>query len=165
MFRKFKFEESVYDKLHSIPLSTQYKLDKVGAELSLRNWNKFSSEERRVLCHLPVRSQGELECYKEYLSFLLRQLNEKMEGADPQAARQDKAQWESLARVPESVYLKALRMKILMTPGDWIQMDDLERHALFCLSSEKYPQELFAKALHEFIGLSAPAPSREKGIA
>lgn len=165
MFRKFKFEESVYEKLQSIPLSTQFKLDKVGTALSLRSWKKFSSEERAVLCHLPVRSQGELECYREYLQFLLRRLNEKMEEAGPEPSSQDKAPWENLSRVPEPVYLKALQMRVLVTPGDWIQMDDLERYALFRLSTEKYSQEPFARALQEFLGLSVPVPSDVKGIA
>lgn len=164
MFRKFKFEESVYEKLQSIPLSTQYKLDKVGAALSLKSWKRFSGEERAVLCHLPVRSQGELECYRGYLGFLLRRSNEKLEEADPEASHQNQAQWENLSRVPEPVYLKALQMRVLVTPGDWIQMDDLERYALFRLSTEKYSQEPFARALHEFLGLS-PVSSDAKGIA
>lgn len=36
MFRKFKFEQSIYDRLQGIPLSTRYKLDRVGIHFDLR---------------------------------------------------------------------------------------------------------------------------------
>lgn len=156
MFRKFKFEESIYPDLPRIPLSTQYKLDRVGVQLTLKSWNRLSQEERNVLCHLSVRSQGELECYKEYLLYLSRRLKEKVEWTDPNAGSREKVQWETLARVPEGVYLRALRLKVLMNPADWIQMDDLERYALFKLSLEKEPLELFAKALQEFMNINLP---------
>jgi hypothetical protein len=163
VFRKFKFEEEIYGKLQSVPLSTQFKLDRVGAKLSTKNWNRFSDEERHVLCHLSVRSQGELECYREYLTYLLRKLKEKADWQDPQVGLLEKAQWENLARIPEGVYLRALRLKVIISPGDWIQLDDLERYALVRLSVENQPMEMFAKALQEFMGISIPLstlPSR-----
>ena len=156
MFRKFKFEESLYATLQKIPLSTQFKLDRIGVRLPLKTWNRFSPEEKNVLCHLSVRSQGEMECYKEYLSFLSRRTKEKVEWSEPQASLKEKAQWESLARIPEGVYLRALRLKVMLDPGDWIQMDDLERYALFKLSLEKEPLELFARALQEFLAITLP---------
>lgn len=156
MFRKFKFEESLYQSWQEIPLSTQFKLDRVGVRLSLKSWGRFSLEEKNVLCHLSVRSQGELECYKEYLAYLSKKSKDKMEWVDPQAMAKERVQWESLARVPEGVYLRALRLKILMTAADWIRMDDLERYALFKLSLEKEPLELFAKAIQEFLDINLP---------
>ncbi len=165
MFRKFKFEEGIYEKLPSIPLSTQYKLDRIGAALPLKHWNRFSAEEKNVLCHLSVRSQGEMECYNEYLNYLLRRLKEKLEKQDPQSAQLEKSQWENLARVPEGVYLRALRLKAMVSPADWIQLDDLERYALVKLSMEKYSLEQFAKALEEFFGPSILKPAKIAGVS
>lgn len=160
MFRKFKFEEDLYSKLPSIPVSTRYKLDRVGLKLGSKTWNRLAHEEKLVLCHLSVRSQGEQECYKEYLLYLLNRLKEKPEWMDPATSRAERMEWESLGRIPEGVYLKALALKGLITPVDWIRLDDLERYALFRLSFEKYGEALFARALEEFLG--APTPKSAK---
>jgi len=165
MFRKFKFEEPLYEALAAIPLSTQFKLDRVGMRLSLKNWGRFAPEERQVLCHLPVRSQGELECYKKYLSFLLKRWKEHCEPLDPQAAANERSQWENLNGVPESVYLKALRFRVLLTPENWIELDDLERYALFRLSTEKHPDPEFQEALNEFYGPSLFRTATARGRA
>lgn len=159
MFRKFKFEEEIYSKLQGIPMSTHYKLDRVGLKIGVKTWNRFSAEEKQVLCHLSVRSQGEMECYKEYLLYLLNRLKEKPEWLDPETGKKEKAQWENLSRIPESVYLKVLSLKSLMTPVEWIRLDDLERYALFRLSLEKYSDVLFGKALEEFLGLPSAKPA------
>ena len=165
MFRKFKFEEVIYEKLPSIPLSTQYKLDRIGTSLPLKHWNRFSSEEKNVLCHLSVRSQGEMECYREYLGYLFRRLKEKVEKQDSQTSQLEKSQWENLSRVPEGVYLRTLRLKALVSPVDWIQLDDLERYALVKLSTEKYSLEQFAKALEEFFGPAILKPNKIAGVS
>jgi hypothetical protein len=160
MFRKFKFEESLYSKLPSIPMSTRYKLDRVGLRLGVKSWNRFSIEEKNVLCHLSVRSQGELECYKEYLLYLLQRLKEKTEWLDPEAAKRERSQWENLTRIPETVYLKALSLNSLLSPVEWIRLDDLERYALFRLSAEKYNEPQFVKALEEFLGVILPKAAK-----
>jgi hypothetical protein len=155
MFRKFKFEEDLYDKLQAIPLSTRFKLDRIGIKVTPKNWNRFSNEEKHVLCHLSVRSQGEVECYKEYLLYLLHRLKEKAEWPDPEALKRERSQWENLTRIPESVYLKVLTLKGLITPVEWIRLDDLERYALYRLSTDRYSETQFARALEEFLGISA----------
>ena len=160
MFRKFKFEEDLYVKLSSIPVSTRYKLDRVGLKLNPKTWSRFAQEEKLVLCHLSVRSQGEQECYKEYLLYLLNRLKEKAEWIDPGTLRAEKMEWESLGRIPEGVYLKALALKGLITPVDWIRLDDLERYALYRLSVEKYGESLFARALEEFLGSTSAKPAK-----
>ena len=154
MFRKFKFEEPLYEGLTAIPLSTQFKLDRVGLHLSLKNWNRIALEERQVLCHLPTHSQGELECYRGYLAYLLRGLREKCEEVDPPTVLKERAQWENLHGVPEGVYLNALRFRVLLSPENWIELDDLERYALFRLSSDKHTDSQFQEALTEFYGPS-----------
>ena len=156
MFRKFKFEEELYPHLSSIPLSTQFKLDRAGLRLSSRVWKQLSLEERNVLCHLSVRSQGELDCYRGFVEFLLGKLEEKAEKTDPSAFFQDRALWENLARVPEGVYLQALRLKVIITPENWIQLDDMERYTLVRLSTDSQSEGRFQAALEEFLGCVIP---------
>jgi hypothetical protein len=146
-------------------MSTRYKLDKAGLRLSLKSWLHFSSEERHVLCHLSVRSQGEVECYQEYLAYLLKRLKEKFEPLDPREEQLERTQWESLTRVPEAVYLKALTYNVLLTPTDWIRMDDLERYSLYRLSKEKYGEDRFTRALEEFLGIPIIKPAKAAGAS
>src|SRR5581483_652247 len=153
MFRKFKFEEDLYGRLQDIPMSTRFKLDRIGIKLTPKCWNRFSKEEKHVLCHLSVRGQAEEECNKEYLLFLLGRLKEKAEWVEPEISKQEKSQWENLSRIPENVYLKVLTLKGLITAVEWIRLDDLERYALFRLSSDKYSGPQFARALEEFLGI------------
>src|SRR5581483_10161915 len=142
MFRKFKFEEAHYQDLSAIPMSTRYKLDRVGLQVDPKTWSQFSMEERRVLCHLSVRSQGEVECYEEFLASLLRRHKAKIEKRDPLESRRERGEWENLNRIPEQVYLRVLKLKKLLTPQEWIDLDDLERYVLYRLSLEKYNDEV-----------------------
>ena len=154
MFRKFRFEENIYPDLADIPMSTRFKLDRVSIQLSPKSWGHFSIEERRVLCHLSVRSQGELVCYRDFLAFLLRKHKEKLEKRDPESTRQERSEWENLNRVPEMVYFRILKLKKLITPSEWIGLDDLERYVLFKLAQEKRNDEVFAQAFEEFLPLT-----------
>lgn len=151
MFRKFKFEEAHYRDLSAIPMSTRYKLDRVGLQLEPKTWAQFSMEERRVLCHLSVRSQGEVECYEEFLASLLRRNKGKIEKRDPLESRRERAEWENLNRIPEQVYMRVLKLKKILTPQEWIDLDDLERYVLYRLSLEKYNDEVFLQAFEEFL--------------
>ncbi|HVZ79984.1 MAG TPA: nitrate reductase associated protein [bacterium] len=154
MFRKFRFEETIYSDLSDIPMSTRFKLDRVGIQLDAKTWSHFSLEERRVLCHLSVRSQGELGCYRDFLLFLLRKHKEKAEKRDPESTRQERSEWENLSRIPEMVYFRILKLKKLITPQEWIDLDDLERYVLFKLSQDKRNDEVFAQAFEEFLPLT-----------
>lgn len=150
MFRKFRFEESIYPDLKHIPMSTCFKLDRAGIRLDQGQWAQFSLEERRVLCHLSVRSQGESKCYRDYLCFLLK----KQKGSLPKAALEvrdpEAEEWENLGRIPEVVYLRILKMKRFITPQEWIDLDDLERYVLYKLAQEKQNDEVLAQAYEEF---------------
>ncbi|HUO56953.1 MAG TPA: nitrate reductase associated protein [bacterium] len=156
MFRKFKFEEDLYASLSSIPLSTQFKLDRAGYRLPVKTWNQLSLEERNVLCHLSVRSQGELDCYRNFVEHVFRKLKEKPEKPEPTTLLHERALWENLAQVPEGIYLRALKLKVMLSPEDWLQLDDMERYALFRLAIETASEKVFHAALEEFLGHKTP---------
>jgi len=154
MFRKFRFEDRIYPDLNDIPMSTRFKLDRVGFQLEPKGWSRFSQEERRVLCHLSVRSQGEVDCYRDYLDFLLKKYKEKVAKRDPESTRQERSEWENLSRIPEMVYFRILKLKKLITPQEWIDLDDLERYVLFKLAQEKRNDDVFALAFEEFLPMT-----------
>lgn len=131
-------------------MSTRFKLDAVGVKLSLRTWNRLAEEERLVLCHLSVRSQGERECYRRYLEFLLGRLGDPLEEVDAKRLRAERADWENLTAVPLEVARRAAALGSPLTEEEWIQMDDLERYALVKLAGGKHDHANFQPALEEF---------------
>jgi hypothetical protein len=157
MFRKFKFEESLYDGLTAIPLSTLYKLDAVGLELSPEIWRGLPEEERRVLCHLSVRSLGEKNCYNRYVLHLLRRAGESPVFLEPEKMKRERSEWENPVRIPTAVHQQAVAAGFAMAQEDWLKMDDLERYALFKLSGEKRDAERFGSALREFLPYFKPS--------
>lgn len=152
MFRQFKFEESLYEELHQIPVSTQFKLETIGFQFPLDTWNRLPIEERWVLCHLPIRSKGEKECYCNYLIFLLNR-----EGADPSAYdlrnnQSEKKAWDELARVPGEVAAKVRELDVPLYWPDWIKLDDMERYAIYKLCKEESADAQIQQVVQEFLG-------------
>lgn len=158
MFRKFRFEEANHPKTGYVPLATRYKLDMVGLQISRKSWTRFLEEEREVLCHLPVRSQGEKECYKRFLAHLLAKKGERVEYSDPAEIQRDKEQWENPILIPASVCRKMKEAGFLLNEEEWLRMDDLERYVLFRLSKENDQLNTFDEALKEL--RAHPRPRR-----
>ena len=163
MFRQFKFEETLYEKLDRIPISTRFKLETLGLAFPAEVWNRLAPAERWVFCHLPIRSKGERECYVQYLQYVLRRQGSpttKMEAFDPAS---DKKSWEDLARIPQEVAQKMRDLNLPLFWPEWIKLDDMERYAVYKLCQENAEDPLVQQAVQEFLGLSGqPSPGPEK---
>jgi hypothetical protein len=48
-------------------MSVRLKLDQSGVKLSLKQWNRIPSPERRALVERPCNTAAEIEAYKQYL--------------------------------------------------------------------------------------------------
>lgn len=59
MFRLFKFEKDIDEKLELVPLTVRRKFDLVGMKIHLREWTALTLAERRAICHLPASSAEE----------------------------------------------------------------------------------------------------------
>jgi hypothetical protein len=156
MFRKFKFEEPLYGDLDSIPLSTRCKLDAVGLDLPPAAWKALAREEKMVLCHLSVRSQGEKDCYRGYVLHLLKRLDQSPVFLDFARLEREKSEWENPVRIPREVEEQAGKAGFAISQRDWLKMDDLERYALFKLSASPSGTGPFKAALEEFLPLTKP---------
>src|SRR6185295_4089076 len=99
MFRQFEFEKKLYQKLEGIPVSTQFKLEMLGLEIPLDAWKKLAIEERWVLCHIPIRSKGERECYADYLAYLM--VRSGVLSRTSPAVSPERKPWEELSRIPQ----------------------------------------------------------------
>jgi hypothetical protein len=152
MFRQFKFEEELYQKLDQIPVSTRFKLDTLGLVMPLEAWKRLALPERWVFCHLSIRSRGERECYTQYLSYVLHRdkiaLPKSAETPDPQRT------WEDISRLPGEVAQKMRDLNLPLFWPEWIKMDDMERYTLFKLCRENGNPDSIRQAVQEFLGLS-----------
>lgn len=154
MFRQFKFEEALYPKMEAIPLSTRFKLDSLGLALPVEAWGRMSLEERRVFCHLSIRSRGERECYTQYLAYVLKRLQVTLPTADKGLNRP----WEDVSRLPGEVAQKMRDLDLPLFWPEWIKMDDMERYALYKLCLENAEGSLVRRAVQEFLGLTKTTP-------
>ncbi len=154
MFRQFKFEEGLYQKLDQIPISTQFKLETLGLELPLEVWGQLVPAERWVFCHLPIRSKGERECYNGYLTYVLQRHGFPLP-SERDAASAEKKAWEDLSRLPSEVALKMRGLNLPLFWPEWIKLDDMERFSVYKFCRENSDDTLIQQAVLEFLGLSS----------
>lgn len=152
MFRQFKFEEPLYRRLEQMPLSTRFKMERLGLQLPLPAWSQLAPEERWVLCHMPIRSRGERECYVAYLAYLLRR--QKVPAPAGAAAPSERKAWEDLSRLPPEVAQKGRELNLPLYWPDWIKLDDMERYIVYKLCVEKAPDSQIHQAVQELLGFS-----------
>lgn len=157
MFRQFKFEEELYQKLEEIPVSTQFKLDTLGVVLPLEAWKRLALPERWVFCHLSIRSRGERECYTQYLSYVLHR--DKIPAPKNVETPNLKRPWEDISRLPSEVAQKMRDLNLPLFWPEWIKLDDMERYTLFRLCRENSDTDSIRQAVQEFLGLSQNIPS------
>ncbi len=79
MFRVFKFEKDIDDRLELVPMTVRRKFDLVGLKIHLNQWTALTLVERRVVCHLPAVLPEEREVLAEFL----KQAIARHTGAEP----------------------------------------------------------------------------------
>lgn len=157
MFRQFKFEEPLYQKLGQIPVSTLFKLETLGFQFPADAWGQLALAERWVFCHLPIRSKGERECYSGYLAYVLKRHGITVA---PEGATGEKKAWEDLSRLPGEVAQKMRDLNLPLFWPEWIKLDDMERFTLYKFCRENAGDALVQQVVQEFLGLtSLPAPT------
>ncbi len=158
MFKQFKFEESLYEDLEQIPISTRFKLEMLGLEFPQEVWDRLPLAERWVFCHLSIRSRGEKECYTAYLSHVLRR--EGVLGISPDLKLlSSQKPWEDIARLPGEVAQRMGELNLPLFWPEWIKLDDLERFAVYKLCRDHAEGPLVQRVVLEFLGLSAQSVS------
>src|SRR5579872_3724014 len=157
MFRQFKFEEPLYQKLDQIPVSTQFKLEGIGSNFPFGAWNQLPLEERWVLCHLGIRTKGERECYSQYLAYVLRRQGIASVSPGTAGPAPEKKAWEDLSRLPSEVAQKMRDLNLPLFWPEWIKLDDIERYTLFKLCRDNSADAQIQQVVQEFLGLSNPS--------
>ncbi len=144
----FNFEEDfVEDNVRCIPMIVRFKMDAAGIKLKLAEWSKFKIEERLQLALLPSSTNEEIKLYHNHLS----QLIEKYTCGKPTALPIDeKPGWANLSCIPAILLEKAKEFDLIITPGKWKDLTNLQRYTLLKLCRPGHENKNFQKAIKEF---------------
>ena len=144
----FAFEDDFVASLRCIPMAVRLKLDRCGIKLSLRQWSRFTREERRELLDTPCRSAVEISAFRDRLVRLvtLRAQEAAKPLADPPAAL-----WEAAGETPLVVAAYARAVGVASpNANQWTQLTELQRFALIKLTRDNHDNINFIPAMREF---------------
>jgi hypothetical protein len=144
----FQFEQDKYYALRRIPMAMRIKLDLCGVKLSIRDWSKFSREDREALADMPYESQQQLLAFRTRVMELIAAIAGDSTQTHPCTRP---APWETRDEISPQV---GRQMASLGMPGptlaQWAALSALQRYALVKLTREGAKNEKLPAALKEF---------------
>lgn len=144
----FDFESDFAGSLRCIPMITRQKLDVVGIKLSLRQWSRFSREERGTLTELSCEMPDEQSAYR---AFVLQLISERSDEQPTYLLTQNFDDWRRNDRMPESVKVQSSADDVPPpTAEQWATLTPLQRFSLIKLARSKHENENFVPAMKEF---------------
>ena len=146
MFHRFQYEAEFYPELSRLPLHVRMKLDLTGIKLSLKQWLAFSFEERKVVCHLPVESEEELDAFVTYMNSLCRRYHDSAAQTFPPVTP---ALWDTPGHIPEPVVKNSRNSGQAITLEEWTHWQFHQRYALYKTAVSKNEPEKFLAVLAE----------------
>ncbi|MCE9650482.1 MAG: nitrate reductase associated protein [Parvibaculum sp.] len=153
----FNFELDFAGSLRCIPLAVRFNLDHCGIKLSLKQWNRFSHEEKVDLVERLCSTEEEIARYRTLVVALIRERS----GEEPdEIAVEASPAWADLSGVPSR--LETYVRDLGMTPPSlalWRRLSPLQRFALYKLTRPGHKNENLVPALDEF-NLTASPPRR-----
>jgi len=149
----FAFESDFVASLRCVPMAVRLKLDLCGIKLSLRQWSRFTREDRQALLVRRCRAPAEIAAYREILTALIAA---RAGEAARLLAETPCGQWDTAGRTP-AVVADYARSQGLAPPsaGQWAALTRLQRFALIKLTRDNHDNVNFVPAMREF-GLTAP---------
>ena len=144
----FAFEDDFVASLRCIPMAVRLKLDRSGIKLSLRQWSRFTREDRQELLELPCASACEVCAYHDRLVELvaLRAKEDAKPLPEPPAAL-----WELVGEAPPVVTNYAHSLGISPpTAREWRRLTELQRFVLIKLTRDNHDNVNFIPAMREF---------------
>ena len=144
--RFFAFESDFVDSLRCIPMIVRYKLDTCRVKLQLSDWVRFNFDEKDFLAEMPCHTPDEIEMYAEYVNELVW----KYTSSVPSPLKNLDPAWTHM-HVPAEVCEKAQEWNCpVISAGQWMALDELERFALVKLSRSGHEGRNFPRAMAEF---------------
>lgn len=144
----FGFETDFAGALYCIPMAVRRKLDLCGVKVSLKQWNRFTLEEREQLVARACDTREETDAYQLEVAHLL----ETRAGDVPQFLDRDAGtDWKDTSGVPQRLtdycQERGVRAPSL---AQWAALTELQRFALFKLTRPGHSNENFIPAMREF---------------
>ncbi len=144
----FAFESDFVATLRCVPMAVRLKLDRCAIKLSLRQWSRFTRDDRQRLLEAPCRAPAEVAAYREALVALIavRAQEAAKPLADPPAPL-----WEEASAPPPMVTTFA-RAAGVTPPSNaaWRRLGELQRFALIKLTRDNHDNVNFVPAMREF---------------
>jgi hypothetical protein len=144
----FAFEDDFVSTLRCVPMAVRFKLDACGIKLTLRQWSRFTREDRQDLLTAPCETAEEIDAYGVALVDLVALRTG--ENARPLAIPPC-GQWEDPHRIAPVVidYARSLGVR----PPDrsqWAALTRLQRFVLIKLTRDNHDNVNFLPAMAEF---------------
>jgi hypothetical protein len=144
----FAFEHDFVSTLRCVPMAVRFKLDACGIKLTLRQWSRFTPEDRRDLLMASCETTEEIEAYRTTLVDLVALRSG--EWAKPLTIPPCR-QWETAARVALVVVDYARSLGVRPPDGaQWSALTQLQRFVLIKLTRDNHDNVNFVPAMAEF---------------
>jgi hypothetical protein len=144
----FKFETDFAGALYCIPMAVRRKLDLCGVKVSLKQWNRFTLEQREHLVGRECNTREEADAYEREVTRLL----ETRTGDTPEFLdRRTGTEWKDVSVVPQRL-IDYSRERDVPAPtlAQWAALTELQRFALYKLTRPGHTNENFIPAMREF---------------
>ncbi len=144
----FQFEKDFAGALYCIPMAVRCKLDLCGVKVSLKQWNRFTLEEREQMVAQGCDTPDEIDDYGQYVMSVIE--NRTSEPAQL-LERDDGMEWNDPRSVPQRVVDYSIERNVAPpTPAQWAELSPLQRFAIFKLTRPGHSNENFEPAMREF---------------
>lgn len=153
----FAFESDFVATLRCVPMAVRFKLDRCGIKLSLRQWSRFTRDDRQALLTRPCGGEAETAAYRAVLvALVMLRANEIARPlAEPPCGR-----WEDRRQVAPVVAGHARILGVAPPSlGEWAALTTLQRFVLIKLTRDNHDNINFLPAMREF-GLVAQSIAR-----
>jgi hypothetical protein len=150
----FAFEADFVASLRCIPMAVRFKLDRAGIKLSLRQWSRFTRDDRQRLLAQACATPTEVEAYRDLLVELVA---DRAREAAKHLVDPPTDLWAQAPSVPGRVRDYAYSVGV-HPPSDtqWAGLTILQRFVLAKLTRDNHDNVNFVPAMREF-GLSPNA--------
>ncbi|MET0534083.1 MAG: nitrate reductase associated protein [Steroidobacter sp.] len=144
----FDFELDFAGTLRCIPMIVRFKLDRCGVKLSMRQWGRFSREERDELVRRDCSTPKNVAAYGIYLIGLIESKTSDPAVLLPAAGA---SEWDDVATVPARLVAYAENLGVSPpSQQQWASLTSLHRFALFKLTRPGHDNDNFVPAMREF---------------
>jgi len=144
----FQFEKDFAGALYCIPMAVRRKLDLCGVKVSLKQWNRFTLDEREQMVAQDCETANEIDDYGRYVVSVIET---RTDGPAQLLERDDGAEWNETTSVPQRVVDYALERDVpAPTVAQWAALTPLQRFAIFKLTRPGHTNENFEPAMREF---------------